>query len=259
MTKIIAVINQKGGVGKTATTCHLAYCFAKKNKRTLLIDIDPSANASSFYVQGEPALTIKDFLLSREINPLAILPACQGDKSVDFLSILPSHIGLAMAEVELANRPFKETLLDRKLRSDVILPHFDYILIDCPPTLTTLTVNAMYTADFILIPVTYQKHALDGIADLFQILDEIKENQTYDLRIIRNQHDARKKTVNDFMLRKLEALAAEGLVLNTIIHQDEAVNRATLQGRTVFEHCPHTTAAPDYQNLTTELEGIFNG
>lgn len=259
MTKIIAVINQKGGVGKTATTCHLAYCFSKKNKAILLIDIDPSANASSFFLNGNtPRFTTKDFLLAKEPSISMILPAYQGIKIVENLSILPSHIGLALTEVHLAGRPFREALLFRKLK-DPAFNRYNYIIIDCPPTLSTLTVNAMYCADFILIPVNYQKHALDGIADLFQVLDEIKEGHTYDFRILRNQFDGRKKTVNNFVSEKLSYLEKEKLVLNTIIHQDEAVNRSTLEGLTVFEHCAHATSTKDYQQLCIEMECILNG
>ena len=259
MTKIIAIINQKGGVGKTATTCNLAYCFAGKNKSTLLVDLDPSANATHIFFQGSPALTVKDFILSRDVNPLCILPAFQGEEAVNGLSVLPSHISLAMTERELANRPFRETLLSKRLRDTKIFAHFDYILIDCPPTLTTLTVNAIYAADFILIPVTYSKDALEGVADLFEILSEIKEGHTYDIKILRNGYDARKKTANAFIAEKLHPLAEQGLLLNSIIRQDEAINRSSLENKTVFVHCPHTTAYEDYLKLRDELEDLLNG
>lgn len=256
MIKIIAVINQKGGVGKTATACHLAYCLAKKNKSTLLVDIDPSANATSFFLPDVPVRTVKDFLLSKEVDPTIILPAFQNQEPVINLSLLPSHISLALTEVYLSGRSFRETLLAKKLLDHKIANYFEYIIIDCPPTLSTLTVNAMYAANFILIPVTYQRHALDGIADLFAVLHEIKEGQAYDYRIVRNQHDGRKRHVNEYLANQIEHLGS--IVLESIIHQDEAVNRATIKGLTVFEGCPHTSAAPDYQQLCNELEGILN-
>lgn len=259
MAKIIAVINQKGGVGKTATTCHLAYAFAGKNKSTLLVDMDPSANATSMFIQGNPTLTIKDFLLSKEVKELAALPAFEYDTPIVSLSIIPSNISLAMVDKEIATRAFRETLLDKKLRDPAIFNYFDYIFIDCPPTLSTLTINAMYAADFILIPVTYGKNALEGVADLFDVLAEIKEGQNYEIKILRNQYDARKKTVNAFVAEKLQPLIDQGGVLKTVIRQDESVNRATLENVTVFKYCPHTTASPDYLQLREELEGIFNG
>jgi chromosome partitioning protein len=259
MTKVIAIINQKGGVGKTATTCNLAYCFAGKNKRTLLVDLDPSANATHVFLQGTPTLTVKDFILSKETNPFAILPSFQGEMPVNNLCILPSHISLAMTERELANRPFRETLLSKKLHDPKISNHFDYILIDCPPTLTTLTINAIYAADFILIPVTYSKDALEGVADLFEILSEIKEGHTYGIKILRNGYDARKKTANAFIAEKLHQFILQGLVLNTIIRQDEQVNRATLENLTVMTYARKAEVAEDYINLRNELEDIFNG
>ncbi len=259
MTKIIAIINQKGGVGKTATACNLAYSLAGNSKSTLLVDLDPSANATHIFFQGSPEVTVKDFILSKESTPFAIRPSFQDDMCVAGLSILPSHISLALAERELANRPFRETLLNKKLREAKIFQDFDYILIDCPPTLTTLTINAIYAADFILIPVTYSKDALEGVADLFEILSEIKEGHTYEIKILRNGYDARKKTVNAFMAEKIKPLIDQGLVLDTVIRQDEAINRSSLENRTVFVHCPHTTAAPDYLMLRNELEDLING
>lgn len=260
MAKIIAVINQKGGVGKTATTCHLAYAFAGKNKSTLLVDMDPSANATSMFIAPPyPLLTVKDFILSKDILPITALPAMENGETIMSLSVIGSHIGLAMVDKELTTRAFRETLLDKKLRHPAIFNHFDYIFIDCPPTLSTLTINAMYAADFILIPVTYAKNALEGVADLFDVLAEIKEGQQYDIRILRNQYDARKKTVNGFIAENLQPLIEQGKVLKTIIRQDEAVNRATLENLTVFNHCPHTYACADYLFLRDELQEIFNG
>jgi chromosome partitioning protein len=259
MTKIIAIINQKGGVGKTATSCNLAYCFAGRNKSTLLVDLDPSANATHIFMQNTPNLTVKDFLMAKEANPLAILPAFQGEAVVDRLSILPSHISLAMTERELANRPFRETLLKKKLHDPRIYPHFDIILLDCPPTLTTLTVNAIYAADFILIPVTYAKDALEGVADLFDILSEIKDGHEYNIKILRNQHDARKKTANGFIAEKLHPFIEKGLVLDTIIRQDEEVNKATMENLTVMTFARNCGAAEDYIYLRNEIEGLING
>lgn len=256
MTKIIAVINQKGGVGKTSTACHLAYSFAEQKNSTLLIDLDPSANATGLFLESDSKLTIKEFLTDKNFNVLCISPTFSAENPIDYLSIIPSCIGLAMLEMELGNRPFKEMLLKKKT-DNPIMQEFDYIVIDCPPTLTTLTINGMYAADFILVPVNYQKNALEGVADLFTVLEEIKEGHIYDMRLLRNQYDGRKKTINAFVAEKLHPLITQGLVLNTIIRQDEAINRSTLENMTVFDYCPHTTAKPDYVLLRTELEEIF--
>src|SRR3954465_2064753 len=111
MAHVIAVINQKGGVGKTTTTCNLAYSFAQKQKRTLLIDLESSANATDIFVSSLSKMTIKDFILSKEIGRLAVLPAILNDKVVDNLSIIPSHISLALAPRELMGRAYREALL----------------------------------------------------------------------------------------------------------------------------------------------------
>jgi len=259
MTNIIAIINQKGGVGKTATTCNLAYTFSQKNKRTLLIDLDPSANATHIYMQNTPTLSIKDFLLSKDILATSILPAFNGDFPINNLTLIPSHISLAMTDRELGNKPFKEAILNKKLKSEIIQNNFDCILIDCPPNLGTLTINAMYAADFILIPVTYEKDALEGVADLFGVLEEIKEGHNYELRILRNRHDARRKTANTFVAEKLHPFIDQNIVCSTIIHQDEEVNKATIQNQCVLTYAPKCTASQDYITLRTELEVLLNG
>lgn len=258
MTKIIAIINQKGGVGKTATTCNVAYRFSQKNKRTLLVDLDPSANSTRIFLNGVPSLTVKDFIISKERNYESILDGYQLDVAVDNLSLIPSHISLALAERELGNKPFRETLLSKKLYDKKIISNFDFVLLDCPPTLTTLTINAMFAADFILIPVTYAKDALEGVGDLFGILDEIKEGHTYQIQMLRNQFDARKKTANSYVAEKLQPFIEKGLVLKTIIRQDEEVNKASIEGLTVIVSSPNCNASHDYKNLCTELEDLLN-
>jgi len=258
MTKVIAVINQKGGVGKTATTCNLAYCFARKNKRTLLVDLDPSANATRIFMANPPCLTVKDFLTSKELNVSAILDGWQEGKSIENLSILPSHISLALAERELGNKPFRETLLSKKLSDKRLMSKFDVILLDCPPTLTTLTINAMYAADLILIPVTYAKDALEGVGDLFDLLGEIKDGHSYQIKLLRNQYDARKKTANGHVAEKLQPFIEKELVLKTIIRQDEEVNKASFDGLTVMVASPNCHAVQDYNSLSAEIEELPN-
>lgn len=259
MGKIIAVINQKGGVGKTATTCNLAYCFAERMKKTLLIDMDSSANATNIYTQTEPDLTLKDFLMDKERGKDALTVATIKNVGIPFLSLLPSHISIALTAREISHKPYREALLAKKLEATGMLDFFDHIFLDCPPNLNDLTINAMFCADFILVPVTYEKHALEGVADLFSLLSEIKEGHSYDLKIIRNKFDARKKTANNFVSEKLSDLDEQGLVLKTVIRQDEEVNKATIENQPVITFSPKTGATLDYQNLTAELGGLFNG
>jgi chromosome partitioning protein len=177
---------------------------------------------------------------------------------VDHLSIIPSHISLSLAERELGNKPFRETLLDKKLRHEKFILGYDVILLDCPPTLTTLTINAMFAADLILIPVTYAKDALEGVGDLFELLSEIKDGHDYRIQILRNQFDARKKTANGHVAEKLKPFINQGLVLNTIIRQDEEVNKASFEGLTVMVASPNCNAATDYNNLRADIEVLIN-
>lgn len=258
MTRIIAVINQKGGVGKTATSCNLSHCYAKKYINTLLIDLDPSANATRIFFDGEPNFTTRDFLSTKHIGLECVIEAEQGEEIVDYLNIIPSHISLALAERELGHKPFRETLLSKKIKSQLFEDNIDVIILDCPPTLTTLTVNAMYAADLILVPVTYAKDALEGVGDLFDLLGEIKDGHAYQIQLLRNQYDARRKTANNLIADHLQPFIERGLVLNTIIRQDEEVNKACFMGLTVMQQSPLTNAAQDYMSLCDELEAHPN-
>lgn len=261
MPSIIAIINQKGGVGKTATSCNLSFTLASLGKRTLLIDLDPSANATHIYIQSTPSLSTKDFLLDKTIRMDCILNACNGDvwTFIESLAIIPSHISLAMTDREIINKPFKESILSKKLKFVNEISQFERIIIDCPPNLGTLTINAMYAADFILIPVTYEKDALEGVADLFNVLEEIKEGHSYQIGILRNRYDARRKTANAFVAEKLNPFIEQKIVFNTIIRQDEEVNKATMENQCVLTFAPKCGATMDFHALGQELENLING
>lgn len=244
--KTIAVINQKGGVGKTACAYNLAYSFSK-HSRTLLIDLDPSANAT----KGLNSYNKSDknsyhLLLERgDLNCFAIQPYENNDK----LWLIPSHIKLAMAQNEIQSKPFRETLLAKKI-SEFKRYH---ILIDCPPTLTELTINAIYAADMLLIPVSYEEDALEGLIDLFTIIREIKPKGGYTFKILRNQKDVRKSRTNDYIEGKLKEFQESGHVFDTIIRQDENINQAKIERKTIFEYAPNSNGAQDFLTLTKEI------
>src|SRR5271170_1496087 len=156
MSKIIAVINQKGGVGKTATATHMSYCLSEIST-TLLIDLDPSRNATKVFQNNMFNLTIKDILENKNFDTdFAIYQT-----DFDDLYIIPSHISLAILQSHLSSRTHKEKILIKQLdKIHSIKPQ--YIIIDCPPMLSEFSIMAIYAADFILIPTTYEIDALDG-------------------------------------------------------------------------------------------------
>ena len=168
MSRIIAVSNQKGGVGKTTTSVNLAACVAEKGKRVLLVDIDPQGNASSGLGITERTPSIYDVLLGEESAEAAVRKT-----EFDNLSVLPSDIALAGAEIELVAIPERETLLRKALAS--VHGRFDYIFIDCQPSLSLLTLNAMTAADSVLIPIQCEYYALEGVGQLMNTLQLVKK------------------------------------------------------------------------------------
>ena len=169
MSRTIAISNQKGGVGKTTTTVNLASWVGQLGKKTLLIDLDPQGNATSgLGLSGKGDISIYEVLLGERQAKDAIL-------ATDFkgLYCLPSAIALAGAEIELVSMPARETLLREALQP--IRQDYDYILIDCPPSLSLLTLNAMTAADSVIIPIQCEYYALEGVGQLVNTLQLVKK------------------------------------------------------------------------------------
>lgn len=251
---IIATVNQKGGVGKTATATNLAYCLAISGKKTLLIDFDPSKNASKVYCPNIPLEpTIKDVLINKDYDcRKAIIPCLVNGNPVENLYLIPSRIQLGL--VDLTKRAHKEKILSKQIKS--IENYFDYIIIDCPPTLSDLTSNAIYASDYILIPVSYENDALEGVNDLFDVINDVKEDAYFEYKILKNGCDNRKKTVIQFIEHQLAPFSERGNVLKTIIRQDEEINKAKINGFPVMVHSPKSPGSLDFMKLTEE---IING
>ena len=169
MGKIIAVSNQKGGVGKTTTSVNLAACVADVGKRVLLIDIDPQGNASSgLGQQAKDGLSVYQVIIGELEAEKAIVPTEFGT-----LDVLPSSIELAGAEIELVGMPEREMLLRKALAP--LKNQYDYIFIDCPPSLSLLTLNAMTAADSVLIPIQCEYYALEGVGQLMNTLQLVRK------------------------------------------------------------------------------------
>ena len=168
MGKIIAVTNQKGGVGKTTTAVNLSACVAEKGRRVLLVDIDPQGNASSgLGCAAKHRRSVYDVLMGET-------PAKDAIQATKFgpLSLLPSSIQLAGAEIELVAMPGRETLLKNAL--EPVKDEYDYIFIDCPPSLSLLTLNAMAAADSVLVPIQCEYYALEGVGQLMNTLNLVR-------------------------------------------------------------------------------------
>jgi len=250
MGKLIAVINQKGGVGKTATSINLAYNLTALGSKTLLVDLDPSANTTNGVVKekdrGNITNTVRELFTDKLFDPtLAIYPLANN------FHLMPSNIKLATIEQIIVKRIHKETILSRQL--DKIKDNYDYLVMDCGPTLSDINVNAMYAADFILIPVNYSSDAFEGMKDLFDILHEAKENQEYDFKILRNGLDGTKKTMISMVETFLTHYISDYKVFKTIIRQCEDINKAKSENEPISIYAPQSRGANDYHELTKEL------
>ena len=248
MHKIIAVTNQKGGVGKTTTSINFSAGLAREGHRVLLIDLDPQAH-STIGLGIEPGSydqAIHDVLVNkRNIRDVTL------ETRIQNLSLVPSHIRLDKAEQQLTPEMFKESRLHKAIRD----LDYDFIVIDCRPTLGTLTVNALYACDFILVPCEMARYALEGFADLMETIENVKNGDAVEkegfVRILLTKLDSRKSVSNDWVMAQLEPHKA--LLFATRIRQNEALNQAHMATEPIFSFKSNSPGAEDYEQLTREF------
>ena len=249
--RIYAVINQKGGVGKTTVDVNLGYGLAQSGLRVLLIDLDPQGHSTTVFGDQGAEPSVKDLFETGSklgIKELA-QPAKVHGEIVPNLSIVSSNIKLAVSAENLAARIHREKVLANALEK--VAGEYDVCLIDCPPTLGVLAVNGIYAADHFLIPVTYARYALDGVADLFAIISTVRETDAFNYTIIRNGYDSRTTTTNDFIESQLAPYAAN--VAKTRIRKTESINQAAINGEPVFTFELRSNGTADFKALTQEI------
>lgn len=249
MAKIISLANQKGGVGKTTTAINLSAALAKAGQKVLLIDADPQANASSGLGVDIRTLdrTIYECLINN-IDPATAIIATR----VSGLDIIPSHIDLVGAEIEMLNIDNRENILKNILSQ--LRDRYDYILIDCSPSLGLITVNALTASDAVIIPVQCEFFALEGIAKLLNTIKIIKQKLNPALKIegfLLTMYDNRLRLSNQ-VYEEVKRHFGD-LVFNTVIARNVRLSEAPSHGLSVIEYDASSKGAKNYEALANEL------
>lgn len=249
MSRIIAVSNQKGGVGKTTTTINLSACLAEAGKRVLVVDLDPQGNATSGF--GIDKYDLENTVYEMMVGE-CILEDCIIENVYEKLSILPSNVNLAGAEIELIDIDEKEYILRKEIEK--IRDKFDYIIIDCPPSLNILTVNAMTTANSVLVPIQCEYYALEGLSQLIHTINLVRERLNKDLfieGIVFTMYDAR----TNLSLQVVENVKqnVEENVYKAIIPRNVRLAEAPSHGEPINVYEPKSTGAEAYRELAREV------
>ncbi|RKX29793.1 MAG: ParA family protein [Candidatus Zixiibacteriota bacterium] len=249
MGKIIAVANQKGGVGKTTTAVNLSSCLAAAEYKTCLVDMDPQANSTSGVGvnQEEIELSIYDVLIGQKS-----FVECVRETDLAYLHIMPSSISLVGAEVELVSMMSRESRLKSALST--IKEEYQYIIIDCPPSLGLLTINTLTAADSVIIPIQCEYYALEGLGQLMNTIKLVQQNLNPDLQIegvLLTMYDKRLNLSREVQSQVRDHFNSK--VYNTVISRNVRLSEAPSFGKPIILYDVLSTGAENYMALTREI------
>jgi len=248
MSKVISISNHKGGVGKTTSVVNIGAGLNKLGRKVLLIDLDPQANLSQSLGITNPEYTIYGSLRGEyKLQPLEVL---------DNLFIIPSTLDLSGAEIEMSGEAGREYILKELV--EPIRSSYDYILIDTPPSLGLLTLNAFVCSELVLIPLQAQYLAIQGLSKLLEVIDKIQRRLNKDLKmggVFITQYDSR-KVLNRDVVNTIQKYFKDK-VFRTMIRENVALAEAPIWSLDIFRYNPKSYGAEDYLSLSMEIEKIL--
>ena len=249
MTHIIAIANQKGGVGKTTTAVNLSAALAEAGKKVLVVDMDPQGNTTAGFgiEKTELEKTVYDMMIDECTAKEAVI-----NTQYQNLDVLPSNIDLSGAEIELLEVDDKEYILKKGIAS--IKKKYDFIIIDCPPALSILTINALTTADSVLVPIQCEYYALEGLSLLIHTIDLVKERLNSSLYIdgvVFTMFDSRTNLSNQVVENVKENLTSR--VYDTVIPRNVRLAEAPSFGMSIIEYDDKSAGAESYRKLAQEV------